>query len=471
MHQSKLIELLRKLSSRQISRLWEFLASPYFNKNKDNLLFFQYLRNYAPEFVHKNLSKETVLKKLKTTKPLDEKGLSYLMNQLQSLLKKFLSAEGLLHDDFKENLVLMKQFHELQLEKHYKSVRDKSLKLLENNPHRDANFYKDLSAYKRLEYEHSDLHKHKFNPFMQDAYDALTQYYMIEKLRYYLEMRNLEKMLSTTYQKPDLEMLEHAQQASNPAIRIYSKAIELTEGINANTCFFELKELLKAHGQTFPSTEIKQFFTLLLNYCTSRINRYNDKSFYTEYLDINKMLLEKGMLFEKGKLAPWRYNNLVTAGLRTGDQKWTWTFMHQYKDTLPKPYAESVFHYNLAQYYFKEKNYDKAQLALVQTEFKDPLFNPISRSLLIRIYYESGQEELLFSYLEASRIYLLRNKLIDPKLKKQMQKFIEFTTKLAKIDFVTAHKLPALKANLPPANEIMHYDWVLKQIEKKEEEL
>ena len=114
MHQSKLIELLRKLSSRQISRLGEFLASPYFNKNKDNLLFFQYLRNYAPEFVHKNLSKEVILKKLKTTKPLDEKGLSYLMNQLQSLLKKFLSAEGLLHDDFKENLVLLKQFLKLK---------------------------------------------------------------------------------------------------------------------------------------------------------------------------------------------------------------------------------------------------------------------------------------------------------------------------------------------------------------------
>lgn len=48
MHDSKLIQLLKTLEARQLSRLEIYLDSPYFNKNTDILSFFQYLRRFAP---------------------------------------------------------------------------------------------------------------------------------------------------------------------------------------------------------------------------------------------------------------------------------------------------------------------------------------------------------------------------------------------------------------------------------------
>lgn len=50
MHQSKLIMVLRKLSTRQLSRFGAFLQSPYFNKNTENNLFFDFLNAFAPGF-------------------------------------------------------------------------------------------------------------------------------------------------------------------------------------------------------------------------------------------------------------------------------------------------------------------------------------------------------------------------------------------------------------------------------------
>ena len=118
-------------------------------------------------------------------------------------------------------------------------------------------------------------------------------------------------------------------------------------------------------------------------------------------------------------------------------------------------------------FYYYQKNYSEAQSLAFQTDSKDILLNILNRSLLIKIYYETDQIELLLFYLEANRVFLLRNKLIDSKLKKQMQRFVDFTKKLAKIESHESDKLELLKASLPLASGIMHRDWVIEQIDNK----
>ncbi|MBK9013209.1 MAG: hypothetical protein IPM82_03485 [Saprospiraceae bacterium] len=142
MHQSKLLDLLRKLSPKQLSRAGDFVASPYFNKNRDNILFFNYLQKHAPDFDHKNLAKETAIQKIATEKPLDEKSLTYLMSQLTKLLETFLAVETLLEDGFEMPLSLLKKYHQLGLQRHQKPTEDFIEKPLEKMPLRNADFSK-----------------------------------------------------------------------------------------------------------------------------------------------------------------------------------------------------------------------------------------------------------------------------------------------------------------------------------------
>jgi hypothetical protein len=60
MYQSKLLELLRTFSPRRLSRLRDFLESPYFNRAADTVQFFDYLAPYAPDFKHAALAKERI---------------------------------------------------------------------------------------------------------------------------------------------------------------------------------------------------------------------------------------------------------------------------------------------------------------------------------------------------------------------------------------------------------------------------
>lgn len=470
MHQSKLLDLLRKLSPKQLSRAGDFVASPYFNKNQDNILFFNYLQKYVPDFDHKNLARETAVQKIATEKPLDEKSLAYLMSQLTKLLETFLAVENLLEDGLEMQLTLLKKYHLLGLQRYQKPTEDAIEKTLEKMPLRNADFHQKQLIFKRLQYEQSAPNQRGYNEKLQEASDALETYFLIEKLRYACGMQNLSNALHLDYHPSHAsEAVDWAAEdkfSDEPAIQIYRRLFLLLSEAEEPGHFDEVKKLLAIHSQRFEPHELKQLYTLLLNYCTRRINRFNDELFRHEYLEINKLLLENGLIFENGHLPPWRYTNLVTVGLRTGQTDWTHDFIHRFRSKLAEEYAENLFRYNLAQFYYHQKDFDRAQRELVHVEFTDVLLNVSARSLLIKIYFETGQDELLLSYLEATRIFLLRNNLLDGHLKQQMKKFVEYCGKLVKAEGDAA-RLRDLREKLPSAQEVMHRDWLAAKLAER----
>lgn len=468
---SKIIELLRNLSPRQLSRLGDFLQSPFFNKNADCVLLFNYLQKYAPDFSHNNLSRQIVVKKLAAEKSLDEKSLAHLTSRLLSLAEKFLAIESFLANEWEQQVALAQQYHTLNLPRHYKAAQAEIEKRLAESPLRNTEYYREQLLAKRLFYEHSDRNQREFNEHLQAAADALDVYFLVEKLRYAYEILNYESVLNVRYEVAHLEeILSWAASpvfAETPSIQVYRQMLLLLTSPDEESHFEATKSLVMQSEQYFDDDELRQLYTSLLNYCIRRINRYNDERFLQEHLEINKLLLKNGLVFEESFLPPWRYTNIVAAGLRTGQTDWTRQFIHDYKKRLPEDYRENTFRYCLAQFLYHLKNYDEAQRALLQVEFTDVLLNLTARGLLIKIYCETEQTELLLAYLEATRIFLLRNQLLDARLKKQMQKFVELTTKLAKTPPYDRERLQKLLQNMPPTHEVLHRDWLAEQLAKK----
>lgn len=469
--ESKLIELFRTFSPRQLTRLGDFLQSPYFNKSTDCILLFNYLQKYAPNFSHENLSRQIVVKKLAAEKPLDEKSLAHLSSRLLSLAEKFLSIEAFLANEWQQQVTLAQQYHTLNLPRHYKAAQTEIEKISEASPFRNAEYYREQLLVKRLFYEHSDRNQRGFNERLQAAADAVDIYFLAEKLRYAYEMLNYESVLNIRYEVTHLdEILSWAaspKYAEIPFVQVYRQLLQLLTAPEETQHFDTVKSLVVQSEQYFSAEELRQLYTLLLNYCIRRINRYNDGRFLHEHLEINKLLLQNGLIFESNLLPPWHYTNIVAAGLKTGQTDWTRQFIHDYRERLPPEYVENVFRYNLAQYHYHLKNYDEAQRALLQVEFNDVLLNITARSLLIKIYCETDQTELLLSYLEATRIFLLRNQLLEAHFKRQLQKFVEFTAKFAKIPPHHRERFQNLQEQLPPAQEMMHREWLAGQLTKK----
>lgn len=471
MRQSKLLELLRSLSGRQLTRLRDFLDSLYSSRSGEILRFYEFLHEYAPEFHAEALQKDAVIRAFAAEKPLNEKRLAYLMNQLQQLTEAFLAIEHFRADELEEAMALLQVLDPAQLPRHYKYALDKARRILEENPYRNADYYLQAFRLSAVRYRHDDLNQHQFSEPLQQASDALDAFYLVEKLRYCWAMANLEYMLNLKYRwnlgEWVLDYLAQENPELNPTARIYWTGILMIREAEDAGHFYALKTLLAEHEGRFDLSERKHLYTGLLNHCTRRINRHNDPVFYAEYLDINKRLLANGLLFENDRLSPWRFLNLVNTGLRTGQVEWVYDFIRQYRSRLPEEYAEDIYLTTMGQYHYHRKEYAEAQVLLNQASPRDVLLAVTVRNLLVRIYYETGETELLLSFLEAYRIYLLRQELLSPQTKKQLRRFVDFTRRLAKIDRPEAQQLPALRDDLPDSSGVYHRDWLLEQMERK----
>ncbi|MBK8965124.1 MAG: hypothetical protein IPM36_00290 [Lewinellaceae bacterium] len=473
MQQSKLLDVLRHFSGRQLTRFRDFLDSPYFNNSAELLQFFDFLAKHAPDFRNPVLEKATVLRTFKSAKLLNAKRLAYLMNQLQQLAEAFLATEHFRADDLEEAMALLQVFDPDALPRHYKFALEKAVQALEKKPLRNAAYFLSTFRLKAIRYDHADLQQHQFYQTLQEASDALDDFYLVEKLRYGWAMAASEYVLNVRYQwnlgDRVLDYLLQNELPLNPTAQIYLAGIRLVREPENTAHFFHLKNLLEQHENRFSEPEQKQLYTGLLNYCTRRINRENDLEFSTEYLEINKKLLASGLLFENGELSPWRFINLVNTGLRNGQTTWVSDFIRQYRKHLPEVYADDVTRIVRGQYHYHLGEYGQAQVLLNQVNPPNVLLAVTIRNLLARIYYETGETELLLAHLEAYRIYLLRQELLSQPMKQQARRFVDFTRKLAKIDKPEAGQLPKLKKAMPATAEIYHRDWLLEQIQRKME--
>ena len=471
MHDSKLIQLLKTLEARQLSRLEIYLDSPYFNKNTDILSFFQYLRRFAPRWTDRGLAKAQVLKKVKWSKQTGEKELSYHMSDLLKQTEQFLTHEALEQDDWQQYLYLAEEHHQAGLSLHLRSVLDRAAKTLQKYPFRNADYYRRHFDWKWLLHRQTDPDQRTHNPALQEAADALDLFYLIEKLRYCCLMINAQHSLNIRYELRQVEavlkMSAEPPWGALPAVQVYRTFLQLLREHEDTEAYFSAKALILEHEALFDLPEKETFFIGLFNFCSRRINVHNDEFFYREYLDSGRRLIESGVALADGNLSPWLYKNLVTVGLKTQDFPWVWKFLHRFRDQLPEAYRDPIYQYNLAHYHYYRREYDQAQRLLATLDFREVFMAMSTRNLLVKIYYETGQTELLHSLLEAYRIYTLRNSAITERNRNQVHRFIDLTRKMAKVEKWEAEKLEELLEQLPPASEVLHRDWLTEQLQLK----
>lgn len=471
MQKSKLLESLRCLSGRKLSRFGEFLASPYFNKTSSNLQFFEFLLNYAPAFDHPDLDRQSVLRNWSLPGEGGEPNLHYRLNALTGLLETFLAVEELLSDDFSLHLNTFRQASRHEMDLFRQTARRRLTRDLADDPWRNNHYYEKAYRLAFLDYQHHDHPPRTFNPRLQAAADALDLFYFTTKMRYSWSMTTQERLLNVSYQhhleKALLQLLDDHPGAPEVAVRVYRCALDMLADFDNTDPYYQLKALLSEEGHKFPPGERMELYTGLLNFCTRQINHFADEHFREEYLDINITLLDEGLLLHRGELSPWRYTNLVAAALQCNRAVWARSFLEEGRQQLPPSYADNIYQYNLGYFHYQTGDLDQARRVLARVAFEDVVFNVLLRSLLTRVYYEAGEEELLFSYLEANRLFLLRNDLIEERLRIQVQNFLDFTRRLARIGKPEAKELPALQADLPIAREIMHREWLLRQIRNR----
>lgn len=431
MQRSQLILSLRQLDAAARRRWRELVFSDFWNKNKTLRELCALVLEAAPDFSDAALHKEAVYARLfGLEEPCNELKINNLVSDLYHLLLDSLALDewkerpGRRHDALVEAL----------LKREMTEAADRALRRWTQQEaaarSRSADDY--YGSFRRL--SHLDAlsltrARRAYGDHLQPKQNALDAFYHIEKLKIACDMRSRSHVVKGAYDMPFLdEVLSHCRNphwegAGLPAIRIYLGVYELLGSPAEEGALEALRLQLGEAGGVFGQEEKYTLYSYLLNYCVKQINSGATR-YYRPVFDLYRDMLGQGALLRHGRLSQWAYANIATTGIRLKEYDWTGDFIQQYRDALPEEGRHTAYTYNLANLRFEQKRYDEALLLLQGVVFTDAFYHLAAKLMQLKIYYEKGEAEPLLSLLEATRIYLKRNRQLSEYQQASNQQFL-----------------------------------------------
>lgn len=464
MIESKLIFLLKTFKKVEWRRFREFLASPYFNKRKDLIVFFNYLEATAPDFAAKKLQKEVVFKKLYPNKPYEDKQMRYLMNYTLKAAEQFLGHEKLGGIPLMDNYIL-EELVDRKLEKHAKTYFEKISNNQNNIQEKSINYY--YAKYKLADIANRHFNNkvlRKDDENLKKASDNFDLFYLAKKLKYSCEMLSRQKVYSTNYDlrfTNDIhDFLEKNDSVEEPLIAIYSQIYAMQVKEDTAVRFEKLKELIYRYNEVIPTIEKRHIYLHAINYCSKQI-KYNKRQNYyaNECLNLYLDGINQEFMFVNQSLSPWTFKNVIRLGLNLKKYDWTEQFIQDYYKKLAKEFQEDALHYNLADLAYRRKNYKEAQYHLLLIEYSDAVYSLGAKEMLLKIYYENNEIESLFSLIASFSIYLRRNKKISNSFR---EPYLNFTTLLHQILKAKRSKIPSIIEKINNTELVTNRSWLLQ---------
>lgn len=416
MQHTKLIILLKCLTTWELKTFEKIVRSPFYNVNEnvDELYFI--IRKFAPAYDNEKLTLENVANLLFRTKKANLPKLRYVITDLTRLLEKYLVLLSIQKNTVIEKKLLLQILNERNADKFF-SIQLEEIKTSQKQKQMvSASTYENNFLLDEINYEFFSSRKNRSaDSSLQSLSNNLDLFYLTRKLKYACEMVNRENILNVKYDNPLLKPLLDflsKQHFEEPLVLIYhSILLTLTEPLNQKH-FLKLKSLLQIHTAQIEQKENRDIYAFAQNYCIRKVNA-GETNYLNELFELYKVVIEKEIVFDNRQISHADFKNICTIALRCNELKWTEDFISNYQLKLPKEFRSNAVAYNTARLNFAKKEYKQALKLLTQIEFTDIYYHLDSKSLLLKLYYETSQLDSLFSLLITFKTYLKRSKLIS----------------------------------------------------------
>lgn len=466
MKNSKLISLLSAFSSGEMARFAEFVRSPYYNNNEVLGAFLDYLALSHPGFPESRLGEEQAYAAVYSGEEFDKKKLGYLMSGLLKLAEHFMGVQRLEKQEILFNCYSIRELAERGMEKHYNRLFKEAKENLRSREREDGHsfFHQYLLSETALFFPvKQKIPDHS----LQAASDALDDYYFINKLKYGCEMLNRQAIVSDQFSIPFIgEVRDYLLKARQlkPLLAIYLQIYLSLAYPDEPGHIAELLRLIRENSPYIENPELKNIYLYTINICMRKLREGKEK-----YLQLSLELYEEGILnkalLDNDILSHWTYNNIVKLALRLDRFDWIEQFIYSYNGALQKEYQEDALHYNLAELYFHQKNYDEALLHLHQVHARDVKYHLVSRILLIKTFYESGAVDACLSTLAAFTVYLSRSKQIATPLKRSCQHFCTLLHHI--MAYSNSKKREKLREAIVSRQPLADRAWLMEALENR----
>lgn len=464
MKNGRLWRVLTTMDILQLNELHKFVSSPFFNKRQDIVTLLELYQKALKS--QKGLpSKEATYAKIYPGQPYNDTDLHLITSKLYKLTERYLVVKAQEKNEANEKLVLASVYRNLGLEEHFERTVREAKQINEHQKLRNTEYYEQNYELLFEEFQFRSSSK-RFEDFsLQELNNNLDITFISRKLRQSCALLNHQSLMSTKDYDFGLiedifEKIESNPNYQLPTILLYYYCFRLMK-YNEEKDFFRLQELIETHFELMPMEELRDFYRVRINFCVKRFNA-GDALYANNILKLYKEGLAQQILLESGKLTRTTFMNIVRTAIASQEWEWASNFVVINKQFLPADMRESVANVALGHLAYSQNQYDQAIKHLQFIDGVDALFHMNTKLLLLKIYYELGEFDLLDSHLNAMQSYLTRHNELGYH-KQVFRNVIKYALRLMKLTRPTAQQIENIIEEIKNADSLAEKKWFIEQ--------
>ena len=388
------------------------------------------------------------------------------MSDLRELMEEYLLWIDLKGDKWKAQIKLATIFRQRNLPKHFNRIMQKATNTQKAQSIKNLDYFQNIldTQAEQLQFQTQSKRADEFN--LQEISDTQDVLYLSQKLHHACTQLSHQAVFSKKYDYGLLPLLiENIEKdgfLDTPAVAIYYYAYRFMTATYSLGYFQKFKTSLFQHSNLFPQNEAKDLYLSAINFCIRKVNEGED-TFSTEVWELFEKGLKTGALLENNRLSRFTFNNVVAAGIKIKAFDKVQLFISTYRNKLEAEYSESTVNFNFARLEFSKKNYAEALLLLQTADFKDLVNNLIAKTMLLKIYYELKEFDLLEAHLDSFGVFIHRRDVSDFH-KTNYLNIIKITRKLIRINPFVATEKEVLRAQIEQTEILTERAWLVMQL-------
>lgn len=441
MRASKLVKLLKLLSSQELKRFRKLLQSPFYTHTAQLIPLFDYLKKYHPTFEAPRLSKEKAFWMVYQISPYDANKINKLMTEMTQLIEQFLIILETEADAYRRQKLLTESYGKREAYDLFSKNTQLLLKHLDKQTHPSWTDY----LRRHLLIEDFILHPStakQNNPIAsQEAWmDNMDLFFVRKKLWMDLEFKVRKNFVILNYDFPFLEnILELANgkyKEKDAALAAYIQVLHFLEQ-GTEEEYFKTKHDLLANLANISFDDQKHIFGHLLNFGIALGNK-GDMRFRRETFELYKIAIKRGYLLENGKIHDSFFTNIASLGALFGEFEWTKQFINRQSIYLAKTVRTDVTKISLGILFFFQQQYQKTLTELLNYPFNEAIYEYRGKFLIVRCYFElflldTSYFDTFFSAIQAFVKFIKRNKYLSSTRKEHNLQASYFLKKIGQL--------------------------------------
>jgi hypothetical protein len=477
MIKAKAIELLRTFSGQEMKEFGLFICSPYFNRERVLIEFYEIVKKYHPSFESKVLTKERIFKKLYPDKKYNDGMMRNILSKTLSLGEKFITIKNLESKPFSFRIALLEELSQRKSEKLFLKWEKEILDLVDNEIIKnEAHFYrKSRMAETHLQFRINQ--KSQFSGTgageLKIIQSNLIVQFLISVFKNVIYLMNERKqMYLPDYDSDLMSMLEkyilkHSDELKSIVyLWYYYNSFKLASTLEERY-FYELREIFLKNYQAFTNDDKRNIYTILTNFCYMKINK-GDKKFSGEHLSLIKESVERKQYRTSAKyMSHIFYMNAVIVALAEGDTRWVKNFIDSYKNDLDDTNRENTYSFVKALFHYHAKDYDTALKKAAEIRTNDLSYKHQLKSFYLKIFFDMNEPEQFYSQVDNYRHFISAEKNTPGVMRAAISNYILFVKRLFDIklsDKESDYELSKLKKDVNKCADLINKEWILERV-------